>query len=67
VTPWRTGVCGGRRAGGLAYIALLVALAMLALAAAGTARLGASTHRHAAEAALLDLMPDWLVQLTTRY
>ncbi|MEI8266625.1 MAG: type II secretion system protein [Betaproteobacteria bacterium] len=50
----RTGVCGGRCAGGLAYVALLVVLAILALAAAATARLGAATHRHLAEAALLE-------------
>lgn len=54
MTPLRTDFCGGRRAGGLAYAALLVVLAILALAAAGTARLGAATHRHVAEAALLE-------------
>ncbi|MFZ4650790.1 MAG: type II secretion system protein [Rubrivivax sp.] len=38
----------------MAYVAVLVVLAMLALAAAATARLGAAAHRRAAEGALLE-------------
>lgn len=54
-----TGAAARKRAAGVAYVAVLLALALLALVAVSAARLGAASHRQAAETALLEAGAAW--------